>query len=256
MGVEQRHVPAGHVVYPEAWRLLFGEAGAVPGYCLPARTVAAVIAKVLLLPLGHYIDDFMAALLAENTTAIGDLWEFSVDILKFVLQRKKFNFGDRLLYLWMEIRFSHDGILFVISENRCKKYVEILRRYLDRNQLLRPGASQLARRLNWACNALFGRCGRAFLSPIPARAVHREACPELNKDLVNALKWWKRWLSAPRGDLSRFILAAPPGCGQHSCHLLRCQHRLRPRGCPPAACHPRGILVSHPCPTAQPHRSP
>ena len=72
MGGEQRHVPAGLMVYFEAWRLLFGEAGAVPGYSLPARTVATVIAEILRLPPGHYIDDFIAAFLALDTTAVND----------------------------------------------------------------------------------------------------------------------------------------------------------------------------------------
>ena len=98
----------------------------------------------------------------------------------------------------METKFSADGILFMISENRRRKYVEILQRYIDRNQPLRPQASQLAGRLNWACNALFGRCGRAFLSPILAQSWNREARPELNRDLVTALTWWKQWLSAER----------------------------------------------------------
>ena len=67
------------------------------------------------------------------------------------------------------------------------------------------------RRLN-ACGSatpsgLPVRCGHAFLSPILARAAHREARPELNKDLVISLRWWKCWLSAPRRDLSRFVPA-------------------------------------------------
>ena len=109
----------------------------------------------------------------------------------------------------MELRFSADGIHFVISENQRRKYVELLKRYLERGELLRPQASQLAGRLNWACNALFGRCGRAFLSPILSRACHREARPELNGGLVEALSWWRDWLSLPRGDLSRFVPASP-----------------------------------------------
>ena len=60
-----------------------------------------------------------------------------------------------------------------------------------------------------ACNALFGRCGRAFLPPILARASHKEARPKLNGGLVEALTWWKEWLSSPHGDLSRFAPAAP-----------------------------------------------
>ena len=136
------------MVYFEPWRLLFGEAGAVPGYCLAARTVTAIVAKVLRLPPGHYINDFIAALLAEDSTAADNLWEFLVEVLRFQLQPAKFNHGTALLYLRMEFQFSLDGILFVISENRQKKYVALLRRYLDRGVLLRPQASQLAGRLN------------------------------------------------------------------------------------------------------------
>ena len=123
---EQHHVPSGCVVSLEAWHLLFGEGGAVAGYCLPARTVAAIIAKVLRLPPGHYIDNFIAALLAADDTAVTDLGEFLVDILKFVLQRKKLHSGRCLLCLSMEIRFSDDGNQFVITENRRRKYVELL----------------------------------------------------------------------------------------------------------------------------------
>ena len=86
VGDEQQHVPAGQVVYLEALRLLFGEGGAVAAYCLTARIVAMVIAKVLHLPLGDYIDDFNAMLLAADSTAVDDLWEFLVDVLRFCLQ--------------------------------------------------------------------------------------------------------------------------------------------------------------------------
>ena len=128
------------MVYFKPRRLLFDEPGAVPGYCLPARTCAAAIGKVLCLPPGHYIDDYIAALLAADTTAVDDLC--------FKLQRAKLKFGTSLLYPGMELRFLHDGILFVISENRRKKYMELLQRNLDRGVLLGPRASQLAGRLN------------------------------------------------------------------------------------------------------------
>ena len=213
MDDEQHHVRAGNLVSLEAWRLSFGEGGTVAGYCLPARTVAAIIVKVLLFPPGHYIDDFIATLPADDDTAADDLWEFLVDILKLVLQRKKFHFGRCLLYLGMEIRFSADGIHFV-SENRRRKYVELLEKYFARDELLRPQASQLAGRLNWACNAPFGLCGHAFLSPILARAAHREARPQPNGGPVEALTWWKEWLCAPHGDLSRFVPAAPQVVGR------------------------------------------
>ena len=73
------------MVYFKPWHLLFGEAGAVPGYCLPARTATAIVPKVLRLPPGNYIDDFIAAPLPEDSTTVNDLWEFLVDMLRFQL---------------------------------------------------------------------------------------------------------------------------------------------------------------------------
>ena len=49
---------AGDFVFLEMYRLLFGKAGAVPAYCGISRLLTAVIAKVLPLPAGTYIDDF------------------------------------------------------------------------------------------------------------------------------------------------------------------------------------------------------
>ena len=47
--------------------------------------------------------------------------------------------------------------------------------------------------------------------PLPylGLAADKEARPQLNGGLVEALTWWKDWLSLPRGDLSRFVPAAP-----------------------------------------------
>ena len=64
-------VPAGGVVYLEFSRLLFGEAGAVAGYCCPARVVAVALARVLLVPANHYMDDFSAWFWAEDSSCPG-----------------------------------------------------------------------------------------------------------------------------------------------------------------------------------------
>ena len=240
----QHHLPAGHMAYCEAWRLLFGEVGAVPGYCLPARTVTAIVAKVLRLPPGHYIDDFIAALLADDSTAAADLWEFLVEVLRFRLQPAKFNHGTALLYLGMELWFSRDGILFVISENRRKKYVDLLQRYLGREILLRPQASQLAGPLNWACSSVWPV--RPHLSvPYPCLR-HAQGGPpraqqgfEGHPQVVAALAVGSAW-----GPLPVCPRGSPPG-GLSGHLLLRRQHPLRPRGAAAVAHHPGGVLVQN-----------
>ena len=65
--------------------------------------------------------------------------------------------------------------------------------------------------MSWSCNALFGRCGRAYLVPILRRAVNPAAHLPLNGRLRSALKWWRRWLLCPDGPLTRLVSASPSG---------------------------------------------
>ena len=57
---EDAFVDEGDVVCLEMWRLLFGEGGAVPGYCCLSRAVVVILYKVLALANGAYIDNFGA----------------------------------------------------------------------------------------------------------------------------------------------------------------------------------------------------
>ena len=82
-------VPAGTLVYLEFGRLLFGEAGAVTGYCCPARVVAVVLARVLGVPADHYVDDFNAFFWAVDATCPADVRAFLVDVMRFHLHPDK-----------------------------------------------------------------------------------------------------------------------------------------------------------------------
>ena len=58
--------PTGEVVFLEMWHLLFAEAGPVASYCCIARAIVVILAKVLALANGAYIDDFGATFWAED----------------------------------------------------------------------------------------------------------------------------------------------------------------------------------------------
>ena len=64
---EDFFVDEGKVVHLDMCRLLFGEGGAVAGYCCLSRAVVIIICKVLALANGAYIDDFGAVYWAEDT---------------------------------------------------------------------------------------------------------------------------------------------------------------------------------------------
>ena len=96
-----------------------------------------------------------------------------------------------------------------LSANRRWKYLAYVEWYLKSGHMSCQEASELGGRLAWSCNALFGRCGRAYLVPILRRAANPAARLKLNGRLRSALEWWRRWLSCPDGPLTRSVLASP-----------------------------------------------
>ena len=84
-------VPAGDIVYLEMWRLLFGEGGAVAGYCCLSRAVVVILCKVLALANGAYIDDFGAVFWAEDRELPADVWFFLRNVLGFHWHEEKWN---------------------------------------------------------------------------------------------------------------------------------------------------------------------
>ena len=141
-------VPAGGVVYLEFSRLLFGEAGAVAGYCCPARVVAVALARVLLVPADHYVDDFSAWYWAEDSSCPGDVRSFPVDVLRFHLHPDKgWQLGDRILHLGMQVELAEDGLWFGLSANRRRKYLAYFDHYLQINRLSNTQAAELGGRL-------------------------------------------------------------------------------------------------------------
>ena len=108
---------------------------------------------------------------------------FVKEILRVKLHVDKSAHGMRLLFLGMQLRVSPMGVYFCLSDHRPRKVVALLQHYLSEG---RQG------RLSRSCNALLGRCGRAFLAPFLRRATTPGA--RLNAALRQALQWWCRWL--------------------------------------------------------------
>ena len=115
---------------------------------------------------GTYIDDFGAAFWAQDKRLPADVWFFLPDVLGFHLHEEKWNEGCRLLFLGMQETFSRTRLELCLSANRRSKYLSYIDWFLQENHMSCQQASELGGRLAWSCNALFGRCGRAFLVPI------------------------------------------------------------------------------------------
>ena len=89
----------------------------------------------------------------------------------------------------MQASFSPAGLQLCLSATRRWKYLSYIEHYLATGRMSGHRASELGGRLAWSCNALFGRCGRAYLVPILRRAANPAARLKLNGRLRSALEW-------------------------------------------------------------------
>ena len=87
-------------------------------------------------------------------------------MLGFNRHEEKWHEGLRLIYLGMQVTFSRAGLELCLSANRRAKYIAYIEWYIEHDAMSSVEASELGGRLSWSCNALFGRCGRAYLVPI------------------------------------------------------------------------------------------
>jgi hypothetical protein len=90
---------------------------------------------------------------------------------------------------------------FALSLERRVKLTWFIDRHLQNNTMTPGEASKMRGRLNWSCSSLFGRIGRAKVTPFTHRAAKPGRWPQLNQFIVGALRWWKDLLRDTRADL-------------------------------------------------------
>ena len=122
-------VEEGRVVYLEMFRLLFGEAGSVPAYCLVARTIAVICCKVLGMPCDHFYDDNVAPYRLDDQLAVHDLRELVKEVLRVHFKEAKFAHGPAVVYLGVETSLVVFTIWFRLHQNRRQKYRWLLSRF-------------------------------------------------------------------------------------------------------------------------------
>ena len=120
----------------------------------------------------------------------------------------------------MQLALSPSGVCLRLGPKRRAKYTELIEWYLNVRGMTKSQASELAGRLNWACNALLGRCGRAFLAPILRRAANADPRWELNARLGRSLGRWAKWRWSPEEYLVRSIHPLRPPLPKSPCRLL------------------------------------
>ena len=103
---------------------------------------------------------------------------------------KKPGFGNPLDVLGVSVRFHDACMSFLPRKDKLAKWLALIEEAL-RNQTLSSGdASKMAGRLNWACQSVFRRLGRAMLQPLYAQARNPLKGGRIGSWLRLALTWW------------------------------------------------------------------
>ena len=179
-------------------RLMFGESGSPLGYNCVARCLAMAISAILLIPMSHYYDDFVAPVRLGDPTIIDDVVEVFT-LLEFPVSDK--NQSDhKIIYLGVQITYTTRDMAFALTKFRSEKLLHILFGACDSNSLRRAAAGKLQGELSWSSVTAFGRVGAAMTRAISQRASARNVQPRawLNTNLRAAILWWidfLQWLS-------------------------------------------------------------
>ena len=100
--------------------------------------------------------------------------------------------GASLDILGVNVQLSWDRFVMRPSSEKMKKCLAVIDSALE-SGVLRPGcASKLAGRLQWACQYMFHRLGRAMVMPLYAQC-HSKS-DSIHADLRIALCWWQQVL--------------------------------------------------------------
>jgi hypothetical protein len=200
----------------------FGATASVFNWERVGRFLRKVARKLLHIALFEYVDDYFAA---ERPEVAEHAMLCFARIVRAVLGKTaiaadKLLFGSTLEVLGVVIRLSHDRFTMCPCELKLRKCLDVMLAALAEGGVLRRGcASKLAGKLQWSCQYLFHRLGRAMLRPIFAQSHASDR--SVGSALRVALRWWckvlelgiveERFWNYPEAPLAHMFVDA---CGK------------------------------------------
>jgi uncharacterized membrane protein len=172
-----------HFVFP------FGSLSAVVTYGRVSEAIVHVILMAMLVLVWHYVDDFfLVSWKKHSRSAFRMLIRLHRLIGYELAEDKTFLPRSELDILGVMVDLA-DAIAKVrITDLRKKVLTRVLREVLQAGSLTATLAGKLAGKLGFACQALYGRIGRAYVKELYRRQ-HQAGVTELTPELENALRW-------------------------------------------------------------------
>ena len=153
--------------------------------------VAHIARKCLKLVLARYVDDYFGCESLETLEHALSCFARLVRLLlgESALAEKKLDFGSNLEVLGIEMQVSWENYFCRPSAIKKRKWLLMIRKALASGVLRGGEASKLAGKLQWACQHMFNRVGRAMLRAL-YNQIHNPS-GRTSPELVVALRWWE-----------------------------------------------------------------
>jgi len=168
----------------------FGAIASVHAWERVGALITHLARKLLKLGVFRYVGDFFGCERPETLEHGLQCFCRLVRLLfgHSALADRKVDFGACLVVLGVEIRFSREGYECRPAADKVRKWLFCILEAI-RTSILMPGdASKLAGRLQWACQHMFHRIGRAMLRPLYNQIRCRSG--KVYPELMAALSWW------------------------------------------------------------------
>lgn len=169
----------------------FGAKASVFNWERVGRFLRTVARRLLHIGMFEYVDDYFAA---EHPSVVEHAMECFAKVVRALLgdgaiAEGKLLWGSSLEILGVQVNLAWDRFTLRPSIEKMRKCLVVIKAALAEGGSLSPGcASKLAGRLQWACQYMFHRLGRAMMQPIYAQCHAWNGF--VDNDLKVALAWW------------------------------------------------------------------
>jgi hypothetical protein len=169
----------------------FGATSAVHAWERIGALLTAIIISVLGVVVFRYVDDFFGC---EDLESLEHAVGCVVRVIRILLGKSsvanhKVEHGPRLVILGVDLRLSAVGFTCRPARSKLCKILKCIIEAISSEWLDCGDASKLAGRLQWACQHMFHRIGRAMLRPIYDHVYSGSAV--LKPYVKDALIWWR-----------------------------------------------------------------
>jgi len=173
----------------------FGAKASVFNWERVGRFLRTVARRLLHIAVLEYVDDYSAA---ENPKTAEHAMCCFARVVKALLgdsalAADKLMWGESLEILGVNVVLTWDRFKLYPNPDKLKKCADVIDVAMKSGTLTSGCASKLAGRLQWACQYMFHKLGRAMVRPIYIQC--HKVSGVVSDELMVALHWWRHVLS-------------------------------------------------------------